>query len=109
MKSKLIAAASMLVVAISGCAYADEKTEMKKNRDPMTEETARPMPRAESNSTGKPDTMDSKVAKAACAKQTGPAKAACMEDMKDTYGIVPFGSKKLHKSFKDDSTRFGRT
>ncbi len=109
MKSKLIAAASVLSVLTSGFIWADEKTEMKKNRDPMTEETARPLPRAESNPAGKPDTTDSKVAKAACAKQTGPAKAACMEDMKDTYGVAPFGSKKLHKSFKDHDTKFGRT
>ncbi len=94
MKSELIAAASVLVVVISGCAYADEKTEMKKNRDPMTEEKERPMPRAESNPAGKSDTTDAKVAKAACAKQTGPAKAACMEEMKDTYGIVPLDSQK---------------
>lgn len=30
----------------AGYAYADEKTEMKKNRDPMTEDTVRSMPAA---------------------------------------------------------------
>lgn len=36
MKPRLIAAASVVAIVIAGSAYADEKTEMKKNRDPMT-------------------------------------------------------------------------
>ena len=109
MKTKLIAAASVLAAMMSAFAYADEKTEMKKNQDPMTEDTARPMPRAESNPASKPDTTDMKVAKAACAKQSGPARVECMDEMKNTYGIAPFGSKKAHKNFSDQSSRFGRT
>lgn len=109
MKTKLIAAASVLAAMMSAFAFADEKTEMKKNQDPMTEDTARPMPRAESNPAVKPDTTDMKVAKAACAKQSGPARAECMDEMKNTYGIAPFGSKKKHKHFSDQDSRFGRT
>lgn len=55
------------------------------------------MPRTESNPPGKPDTMGMKVAKAACAKLTGPAKVECMDEMKNTYGIAPSGSKKAPK------------
>ena len=109
MKTKLIAAASVLAAMMSAFAYADEKTEMKKNQDPMTEDTARPIPSGESNPAAKPDTTEMKVAKVACAKQSGPAKAESMEEMKNTYGIAPSGSKKAHKHFGDQDSRFGRT
>ena len=97
MKTKLMAAVSVMAVVIAGCVFADEKMEMKKNHDPMTEDTARPIPSAETNPAAKPDTTEMKVAKAACAKQSGPAKAECMEEMKNTYGIAPSGSKKARK------------
>lgn len=97
MKTKLMAAASVLAVVIAGRVFADEKTEMKRNHDPMTEDTAGSMPRTESNPPGKPDTTGMKVAKAACAKLTGPAKVECMDEMKNTYGIAPSGSKKAPK------------
>lgn len=109
MTSRLIAVAGVLAILAADVAVADEKTEMKKNRDPMTEETSRPLPRETQGQGGTADKSDSRVAKAACAKQTGPAREACMEEMKNTYGIAPFGSRKPHKSFRDDSTRFGRT
>ena len=96
MKPRRIRAASVVALVISGCAYADEKMEMKKNHDPMTEDTAR-QPSPDSNPAGKPDTTGMKVAKAACAKLTGPARAECMDEMKNTYGIAPSGSKKAPK------------
>lgn len=109
MTPRLIAAASLLALFAADVAVADEKTDMKKNRDPMTEETSRPLPREKQGQTGTSDSTDSRVAKAACAKQTGAAREICMEEMKNTYGIAPFGSKKPPKNFRDDSTRFGRS
>lgn len=63
----------------------------------MTEDTVGSMLRTEANPPGRPDLTERKVAKAACAKLTGPAKVECMDEMKNTYGIAPSGSKKAPK------------
>jgi len=63
----------------------------------MTEDTVGSTPRTEANPPGEPDPTGMKVAKAACATLAGPAKVERMDEMENTYGIAPSGSKKAPK------------